>query len=599
MLISAALAGSVGGVVLAGAPEASADLVYGDPSLPTVTPDPSATTYGPVVVQPSKDVRSVETSLYLDAQTGELFGWGDLKYGMDGYVTAKSNHGQFNDPPRLLGQDVDTGINYLPQGAIVDSRSGIYNFNAVDTEGCVWGWGWYPDRDGTQKVESGYDYSTRPRRLRIGGNALNTSKPQLCGITQVSGGEQSGAGLSRDGHIYAWGYYLTGGPADPGETDTGASLVQGLPEPDHQKGTWPVSIKGGFNTVWVMLENGEVYYFGGDYYNYERPSGDEPACYSGTVRGPDPKRACGDYPRGTGSRKWPVMAVESSGLAPWFRENNPSEYIVSVVSGIHFGAAVLSDGKVLSWGQEPGGALGRTCGGSSPDACTAVDPRCQHGRPKGEPLCQMENYPDYVETLPDPAQDPVVNVQATFTSAVVLTRSGKLFGYGGLKLAGNADWTGLSRWVTGKLLGPWDGKLHFGTHEGVAFIAEGVVGFNVGQGYVIYETADGRWFGQGTRVGGNLGNVGIYPLSSYGELDDDHMWVQREVLFLPAECGGLHTTTCKIGKKTVSIKDALAQGLERTWTFPQWMCRAYRNQTNPAALAAIGQQEWCQGQAGG
>jgi hypothetical protein len=276
-------------------------------------PDPAGANPPKVSLNAVYDLRSVDTGLTI--YEGSVWVWGNGYYGMNGaYQDATLRGHTSDDPPHK--------VNGLPDGSIVHVAGGIYNFNALDNLGYVWGWGSYPYRDGTGK-KRGSDYSEPPQVLRIGGNWDDTSAPYLSDITKLSGTEMAGAAIAQDGRIYSWGHQLYGGNT-PSSTNagTGASLVQGLPDPS-LPGNMPVYIKGGYTTFWVMLENGDIYYFGGQN-EYERPAGDEPTDFSGTTR----RGLTSKAPDMGANPARPVWAMKSQALDGWTRQNSPDEYVI-------------------------------------------------------------------------------------------------------------------------------------------------------------------------------------------------------------------------------------------------------------------------------
>jgi alpha-tubulin suppressor-like RCC1 family protein len=307
-------------------------------------------------------------------------------------------------------------------------------------------------------------------------------------VQVISRTERAGAAITKDGLVYSWGIGQMGGPgADNSSNKVGAKQVTGLPNPAIE-GNRPVALEGGNATYWLILESGEVWYFGNDAYlkglwHHERPDGDEnyPATsgYSGG-------RTQSELEKG-----WPQVAKRSKGLAPWFRGANPNEYIVQVHSGIAFGAALLSTGRVLSWGVDPRvGAIGRQCGGSTSDK-----EKCARN-------------PSYVNF--GPHKPKIVSISCAFTATAALSQDGVLYGWG----KPERSYENL----------PDDRKIdygpatlpqvsYFGGSGSVVEIARNVVSFQTGQGFFIWQLENGQYWGRGYNSHGAIG----HEAGNYGE----------------------------------------------------------------------------------
>ncbi|MDR0592356.1 MAG: hypothetical protein LBG60_03670, partial [Bifidobacteriaceae bacterium] len=224
---------------------------------------------------------------------GELYLWGWGICGAKGYKTEDWCAGEYvkfrqdNQAPYK--------VEGLPRGAITEVTAQKYNFNALDTAGYVWGWGSISSVDGTggseqernttgsnknQKHGIGYGASYPPKRLRIGAAwdnscrqvgkstiITNCNRPYLGEgdpVEILSSTEFSGAAVTKAGLIYSWGGKGWGGVAEGSETVAGhtdgsnrygAIQVQGLPDPTIE-GNRPIQLLGGYQTYWVLLENG-------------------------------------------------------------------------------------------------------------------------------------------------------------------------------------------------------------------------------------------------------------------------------------------------------------------------------------------------------
>lgn len=441
-----------------------------DAALP-VTPGVDGGGPRPGIVLMDDDVnnRNVDSGIQRGAD-GNVYVWGRTGRGVDGAYSADTIGPREREWPRkVIG---------LPEGAITAVSAGIYNFNALDSAGHVWGWGAYSAaRDGTDSVR-GRDgrlgcigMSVQPVRLRVG-SAWNGSGPLLSGVTQITGTEMAGAALTADGSVYHWGLPAYGGV--PGATDgcsgaRGAQQLQGLPDPS-VPGNFPVYIKGGYTTFWVILESGDVYFWGGSN-TYERPR----AANGGT----------GDA---TGSQR---TARRSTVLNAWNRTNSPDSHIVLIDSGINLGGALLSDGRVLTWGTNAG-----RVGGRLPNSTAAANLRA--ARTAG--------------VLPNMSD--VVHLAYTFTGAAMVTSDGRLYGYGDDSYECFPRWPGAALAIGG-CRGPV-----YDTVPGL--LDTDVVSFAVGQGHIRWTTAvadpgapDGvrlQMWGQGYNPRGAIGHpTGTVP----------------------------------------------------------------------------------------
>jgi len=365
--------------------------------------------------------RGVDSNVYV---------WGRTGRGIDGVYSADTIGPRDREWPRK--------VEGLPEGNIRAVTAGIYNFNALDYDGHVWGWGAYSAaRDGTDSVQDRdgrlgcIGMSVQPERLRVG-SAWNGSGELLSGVQQISSTEMAGAALTSDGSVYRWGRAAYGG--NPGVGDgcsknpVGAQKVEGLPDPSIP-GNRPVYLKGGYKTFWVLLENGDVYYWGGAS-TYERP------------RTPD--GAKGDA---TGTQH---VAQRSTVLNDWNRTNSPGSYIVQLDSGINLGGALLSDGRVLTWGTNAG-----RVGGRLPNDSKAATLRAARA-------------PGVLPNMSD-----VVALQYTFTGAAMVTSDGALYGYGDDSYECFPKWPGKATFCGGA------------SYETVPGLLDtGVVSFSVGQGHI-------------------------------------------------------------------------------------------------------------------
>lgn len=344
--------------------------------------------------------RSVDTAAGVGTD-GNAYVWGRTDMKMAGTVPGGTWQGA-------------TKVGGLPEGEITAVSGQIYGFNGLQRSGEVWGWGYHPARDGTGTARP----DNRPERIRIG-TAWNGGGPVLENIALISTTEMAGAGVREDGTVWAWGARTYGGLGG-----SGATQVPGLPDPLANGGErFPVYISGGYTTFWIILNNGEVWYWGGD----------------------------SSAPRADGTSY--DRARMSTALAPWFRTAvGPGDgSVVRVVGGIDIGLAVLSNGRVLTWG-------GSDRVGNRPTPPDSRDP----GLVSESVLSNIEN------------------AVSGFTGALLLDRAGNLYGYGA-----SDDYGKNPRTPT--------------------LMGTNVTHMAAGQGYYIWRTSNGEYWGQGYNPQGVTG----------------------------------------------------------------------------------------------
>lgn len=269
-----------------------ARITVGAAGQPRALPE-SATT---VRVGASKCSRAVDTGMGVSSD-GNAYFWGYLY--------------------SLGGQPIDGGTKLpparipVPEGTTVAVAGQIYDANLLDSSGNVWGWGTYNDKNGTGATRP----SNAPQKLRVNGAWNDTSKPFLSDIVAICDSEQAGAGIDTSGRVWSWGMSFYGGNGAKG-----ATLLPGLPDPS-VSGNRPVYIKGAYTNLFVILQNGDVYYIGG---NSSLPPGNSSS--SGT---------------------WKQVSGLTGFTKATAGPGNP--YITAIDGGINMGGAVLSNGQVLSW----------------------------------------------------------------------------------------------------------------------------------------------------------------------------------------------------------------------------------------------------------
>lgn len=361
---------------------------------------PVAVTGPALTVGFGKNARMVDTGIGV-GKDGNVYVWGLTYYEING------------DVPTSGWQKPPTKVAGIPEGTARQITGQIYNANALDKNGTVWGWGSYNFRDGTDAAKP----NGNAKQVRIN-SAWNGSGPLLDKIVAISSTEYAGAGIRSDGTIWHWGSPTGYG----GNSGVGASQLIGLPDPS-VPGNRPVYLKGAYTNFFVILENGDVYYWGGAGGN-SLPSGLTDA---------------GSTPR------------QVTPLAPWFRRNvaagNP--YIVSVDGGINMGAALLSNGKLVSWGSD----ASRTGRGPT------LTPRS----------------PGLVPGLSN-----ITSMQFGFTGVALMNNLGELWGYGASDDYGRFP-------------------------QGPTRIDTNVVQYASGQGFYIWQKTDGTFCGRGYNPQGSIG----------------------------------------------------------------------------------------------
>ncbi|MDR2454300.1 MAG: hypothetical protein LBD51_07130 [Bifidobacteriaceae bacterium] len=450
--------------------------------------------------QERKDRRARRTGV--DLVDGYIFVWGLNGYGAYGGPSdyRLTDEEFINSAPAL--------VDGIPQGAMADVAATGYEYVGLEqltgnpdvADGCLWGWGRYGAYTGTgygssSSVSLGGKtvkyWSTPAQKIAAYGISANIESSNLkgqkvtalCNVVAITASDSAGAAIDRDGTVWSWGDNESGGPWDGNNTVNtanekknypGAQKVVGLPAVNDDAGTRPVAIEGGYGTFWVLLANGEVYYFGHSK-NYERPANDEPAGkYSGNVKP--------NMNLNQGTPK-PVTARKSQALQRWFRNYEgadskvPTEgHIVQVHSGDEFGAALLSTGRVLTWGNDEDSALGRDCvtgykNGNAREVCART--------PAYAVFPEME------------LDDFVVSLSCGYAMTAALTSKGDLYAWA----ASDAD-------------------IRFRDVSLVSAqrMARNVTNFQVGEAYLLYWMTDAagneKVRGVGFNMLGALGHVG-------------------------------------------------------------------------------------------
>lgn len=346
----------------------------------------------------AKNSRMVDTGLGLST-TGDVYVWGRTNLAANG---GAANPGTSREPQRVP----------LPAGTIRQITGGIYNINALDVSGNVWGWGSIDARDGTDAPKA----NDNPQRIRIG-TAWNGTGALLSNMLTITSTETAGAGIRADGTIWHWGQNTGYG----GNAGAGASQLTGLPNPA-VAGNRPVYLKGSYTNFFVILQNGDVYYWGGTGGN--------------------------SLPGGAGNVD--AVATKLTALNPWTRAvtgpNAP--HIIAVDGGINMGGALLSDGRMLSWG--------------------SVATRTGRGGPN-------PTTPAIIPTLAN-----ISSMQFGYTGVVMIDTQNRLWGYGASDDYGQLPILPV-------------------------LVDQNVKQYAVGQGYYLWQKQDNTFWGRGYNPAGAIG----------------------------------------------------------------------------------------------
>ncbi|MDR1853036.1 MAG: hypothetical protein LBR21_10405 [Propionibacteriaceae bacterium] len=299
----------------------------GGPTIPTPSETPP---FNPPPVFPSNPVRTngisnggrlINTGVGLSAD-GNVYVWGGTYQHLGGGAPGE---GAKTGPIKVP----------LPAGSIRKVSGMVYDVNALDADGHVWGWGNTVARNGT---DGSLAPSHNPQRLRVK-SKWNGTGPLLSDVVLLTTNDGAGAAVREDGTLWTWGPDPRNNPVYSGNVDQGASQLVGLPDPS-KPGNKPVYIKGAESDFFAILENGDVYYWGQN----------------------TPTAAT---PPGTPTTATPQFL---DALRPWMRKHVAAgaPYIVAIDGGRNLGGALLSDGSVLTWSNNAGPNGGHAGSGVAP-----------------------------------------------------------------------------------------------------------------------------------------------------------------------------------------------------------------------------------------
>lgn len=281
------------------------------------TRSPSTAAIVPYRWPATLQAKAVDTAMSLDAN-GNAWAWGRVGAGGDagaalGGTAVSEQLNAAKGYPRKVPIPGEPALSIIA----ADRRTAVA---ATAETGQVWAWGagsyLHPDST-SQYTARGYD----PKAV------MKADGTPLDGITLLAAAERNAAiAVDTEGGVWRWG--------NPEQGGVSGYLPQASPLPAGEKGR-PVSVMGGYYMVGTVLDNGNVYVWG------RTTQGTHGSAHSNELPGNQSFNSSTD-------------ATLVEGLQPWNRENSPDAYVVQVGVGGYdwgYGVALLSDGRVLSWGQ--------------------------------------------------------------------------------------------------------------------------------------------------------------------------------------------------------------------------------------------------------
>lgn len=243
-----------------------------------------------------------------------------------------NEEGEIRVPLEALGEVRSIGAGWHHSLAVMEEDGGVVAWGSDDRGQAAVP---YLARSGVAKVVAGEDFSlalTEEGKLVIWGNPSITNKiPDALkngGVVDIVAGQDHALALTDAGEVYAFG------------TNSLASAVTNIPDAARSGVT---GIAAG-STFSLALKNGEVMGWGsGDFGELEIPE----AAKSGVTA-----IAAGPYT---------CLALKNGGVMQWGWTENGPEVPVEAQSGVKaiacgycFGAALRTDGKVVTWGDLEG-----------------------------------------------------------------------------------------------------------------------------------------------------------------------------------------------------------------------------------------------------
>jgi alpha-tubulin suppressor-like RCC1 family protein len=243
-------------------------------------------------------------------------GNGQLGDGNTNFSALGGSNGATMVPRRVLkGLQSPNTSGYLEN--VINVSTGNLSSYAVISDGTVMSWG---DNSGGRLG----DGSTTDRTTPV--YVLTSAGVKLTGVIQVSGLEDAAVALKSDGTVWAWGQNTSSATGSVG-TSSYAAQVAGLPNPI-------VKIEGGDFNVLALDNQGYLWNWG---------------------KG----NTLGDGTNG-------ATAVPTRVLAPGstYPSTNYLTDVVDMAAGQTVCLALLSNGKVVSWGSDGSGEQGTNGGGA-------------------------------------------------------------------------------------------------------------------------------------------------------------------------------------------------------------------------------------------
>lgn len=435
------------------------------------------------------------------ADDGNVYVWGNTSGGRDGRLDTPE--GGLEDlentwPRKVAG---------LPEGSIVSVAATQWNasFAALDTSGYVWMWGLgtakspataCPSAPFRIRIGRGLDHAATPAPV---GAWDDTTAPLLSGVRLLTAASNSFGAITASGEYYTWRAELPAGRLSAEACSmsgafTGASM--GLVLAINNDGNWArlrlteehraVSLRGGWSEATVVLEDGRV----GVDIGGGRPSTQDGTAHAGT------------------DVEWghELYTSGQAQLDQWTRDRSPSAYVVAVDTGYDMGAALLSDGSVLTWGRTERHAARPAGAGDCATRVPARDPGA---------TCAQLNRSGALATAK------IVAIRAGKTSVTMVDDQGNLIGYSaegqrrGTTTNVSADPTEvcLPQWPTGTHP---DARCSTSSAQVPGVVATGVESFSSGSEWVSWRERSGTYTGLGRNTDHVLGNGAAGPTNQAG-----------------------------------------------------------------------------------
>ncbi len=288
------------------------------------------------------------------------------------------------------GISAKASVKVIPQPQPLASHTGdgFYNL-VVTTEGRVLAWGSNASGVlGQGKLSSVLAESSLPIAVKD-----TTGLLELKGIVAVSAGNRTALALNEDGEVYSWGSGngelgrtvlnvdpLPGKVASP----TGTSTLQHI-----------VAISAGNDRTTVLADDGRVYSWG----NYSGQTGPDPKKFPGIVSDVSGSGELGNAVAVSTGGSWSAALLADGRVVTWGFGNSygwlgqgdtgtgathmpgyviglssglPISGVVSISAGYNFGMALSAAGQIYAWGNNDWGQIGQNFRGSGTQQTKAV-----------------------------------------------------------------------------------------------------------------------------------------------------------------------------------------------------------------------------------